>query len=168
MNANFYDLTLERDRMEFSLGDTLDVKAGIVLAIITILGTLSGTLLSVTSIPRWEQVAQLTSVGILALGCFFAVAAVLPRKYILSATPQDLQSWQTALRKYYIDNPDNSVEVDSVVDQNITMLAAARIETNHAINSAKSCWIERSIWPVVVALVINVGTLAMIGLLKAL
>ena len=50
MSASFYDLTLERDRMEFSLGDTLDVKAGIVLAVITVLGTLSGTLLSTAGV----------------------------------------------------------------------------------------------------------------------
>ena len=31
------EMTMERDQMELSLGDTLDVKAGIVLAAITVL-----------------------------------------------------------------------------------------------------------------------------------
>ena len=42
------EITMERDHMELSLGDTLDVKAGIVLAAITVLGTLTGTLLALT------------------------------------------------------------------------------------------------------------------------
>jgi hypothetical protein len=154
--------------MEFSLGDTLDVKAGIVLAVITVLGTLSGTLLNAASIPRWEQLVQLASIGSLAFAVFCAVSAVIPRKYMMSATPQALQSWQTSLEKYYAENPDNSVQVDSVVAENLTTLAAERIEANHAINSRKSRWIEVSCWPVLLALVFDIGTLAVVGLLKTL
>lgn len=158
MSTNLYDLTLERDRVEFSLGDTLDVKADIIIAIITILGTLAGTLLSAADIPKWEQIAQLVSIGFLAVSCFCAVLAVIPRQYLMAATPQDLQSWQTSLRKYYAENPDLSAQIDSVVDENMITLAAARIETNHAINSGKSRWLEISIWPLLAALVIDIGT----------
>jgi hypothetical protein len=168
MSTNFCDLSLERDRLEFSLGDTLDVKAGIVLAVITVLGTLSGTILNTASIPKWEQLVQLTSIGFLAVACFCAVSAVIPRKYIMSPTPQDLQSWQGSLRKHYAENPDTSVQVDCLVEENIIALAAARIETNHAINSKKSHWIEIAIWPVLVSLVLDIGTLATVGLFKVL
>jgi hypothetical protein len=133
-----------------------------------VLGTLSGTLLSVTSIPKWEQVAQLVSIGFLAFACACAVWAVIPRKYMMAATPQALQSWQASLRKHYADNPDASVQVDSVVDDNMITLAAARIETNHAINSRKSRLIEISIWPLLAALALDMGTLVAVGLLKAL
>jgi hypothetical protein len=87
---------------------------------------------------------------------------------MISATPQALQSWQASLRKHYAENPDNSVQVDSIVAENMMTLAEERIEANHAINSRKSRWTEISIWPVLVALVFDMGTLAAVGLLKAL
>jgi hypothetical protein len=54
--TNIFDtMTMERDHLELSLGDTLDVKGGILLAVITILGTLTGALLILpvsASIPK--------------------------------------------------------------------------------------------------------------------
>jgi hypothetical protein len=169
MSTKFYEMTLERDRMEFGLGDTIDVKAGITVAIIAALGTLSGTLLTASgALPKWELISQLISIGCLLVACFLAVCAVIPRNYMLAATPENFQNWVSSLRQHYVDNPDPSLDIDSIVDDNLVSLAAKRVEANHAINVSKSRLIEWAIWPVAFALIVDVGTLSVLGVLKAL
>jgi len=50
MESPLRELVADRDRLELSLGDALDVKGSIVLVVITFLATLSGSLLES---PAW-------------------------------------------------------------------------------------------------------------------
>jgi hypothetical protein len=158
-----YDMTMERDQLELSLGDTLDVKAGILLAITTILGTLTGALLASSSLGKWSQIAQMVSLGFLLLGCVFAVVTLLPRDYLLPNLPKKYREWFGQLQQYYKDTPD---EVESQVANGMTQVANERIERNHKINSDKSRYLGCAFWPTLLALAIDIGTLAVLGISK--
>jgi hypothetical protein len=51
-NDFIVDKTKERDRFELELSDTFDVKASIVLLILTFLGTIAATILTADKSPR--------------------------------------------------------------------------------------------------------------------
>jgi hypothetical protein len=51
--------TRERDRFELELGDAFDVKASIVLFILTFLGTISATMLLADGATRMAKLAQI-------------------------------------------------------------------------------------------------------------
>jgi hypothetical protein len=160
------DMTMERDHMELSLGDTLDVKAGIVLAAITVLGSLTGTLLGSTPpIPKEAQIAQMFSLGFIAVGALFSVMAMVPREYLLPDTPEKYRKWIEDLKEYYKDNP---AELESKTVEGLTQVATQRITTNHEINSAKSGYLVVSFWVTIAALTIDMVSLAAIALLKLL
>src|SRR4051812_14926268 len=93
MNDILRDMTLERDRMELALGDTLDVKAGLLLAVIAVLGTLSGIFLSSNNLGNRWQLAQFVSILFLSVSCGLAVLTVIPRTYQLPEVPRKYREW---------------------------------------------------------------------------
>lgn len=166
MAANIYDtMTAERDQLELSLGDTLDVKAGILLAVITILGTLTGALLTSSSLGKSSQIAQVVSLSLLVLGCTFAIVAMLPRDYLLPDLPGKYKKWIDDVKQFYKDDPE---EAESQTANGMAQVANERIETNHKINSNKSRYLSLSFWPTLLALAIDIGTLAVLGVSKIL
>ena len=118
------EMTMERDHLEFSLGDTLDVKAGILLAVLTILGTLTGTLLTSSSLGKPSQWAQMISLTLLVFGCIFAVLTLVPRNYLLPELPDKYQKWAADIQQYYKDNPS---EAESQTTNGITQITTERI-----------------------------------------
>jgi hypothetical protein len=159
------DMTVERDHFELTLGDTLDVKAGIVLAVVTVLGTLTGSLLASETIGRELQTVQMLSLVFLALGAFFAVMTMVPRDYLLPDMPDKYTTWFNDLREYYKDNPE---ELDTKAAEGLAQVAAERIATNHDINSSKSRYLVISFWVTIAALTLNVLTLAALCVSKLL
>ena len=156
-------MTMERDHLELALGDTLDVKAGIVFAAIAVLGTLTGTLLAISSLPKEFQWAQIVSLGCLAIAGFFAVMALLPRDYLLPEMPDKYEQWFGQLREHY---QGDSVAAESAAAEGLVKIASERIATNHDINAAKSGYLARAFWFTVAALGIDMLTLAYLGLSK--
>lgn len=152
----FHDMVLDRDRFELSLGDTLDVKAGIVLAVITLLGTLTAALLASTSLGKCIQAAQLASLFLLVLGSLFAVWTLVPRGYFLPNLPDEYAKWFQRLEQHYKDNP---AEADLQVAKEISNLAMERIKKNHDINRKKSRYLVLSFWPTLLALIVDIVTL---------
>lgn len=63
--------TRERDRFELALGDAFDVKASIVLLILTFLGTISATLLMADGLTRIAKLAQIPVIASIAISGVF-------------------------------------------------------------------------------------------------
>lgn len=158
------EMTTERDHLELSLGDTLDVKAGILLAVITILGSLTAALITTPNLNRWLSIAQMVSLGLLAIGCAFAIVALFPRKYLLPNLPNTYAAWAEQLQEYF-ERPE---EAEARATQDLTRVANQRIERNHKLNSIKSTYLNLSFWPTLVALAIDIGALAYLCVIKIL
>ncbi len=164
MKDIFKEMTLERDRQELSLSDTLDVKASILLAVIAVLGTLSGILLTIPKLGQPMELAQLFAILCLALACLFAVLTVLPRNYLLADKPSSYEEWGDKLREFYPVEADR----DAAIVSGVVREAAKRIAQNHSFNKQKSNLLALSFWPALVALAINIVTLTILELLKVL
>ena len=158
------EMTAERDHLELSLGDTLDVKAGILLAVITILGSLTAALITTPNLSKGLSIAQMASLGLLVVGCVFAILALFPRNYLLPNLPSKYAEWAEKLQQYY-ERPE---EAEAQATQDLTRVANQRIERNHKLNSAKSRYLHLSFWPTLLALAIDIGTLGYLGALKIL
>lgn len=159
------EVVKERDRQELSLGDTLDVKTGILFAAITVLGALTAALLGTSGLGRPFQTAQVISLGLLAAGALFAVSAIWPRDYLLPDFPEAYLAWLHQLEDFYQGDPERA---ESEFEVGMTNKANERIHRNYKINSEKSRWLIRAFWPTFLALLIDIGTLASLGAVKLL
>lgn len=157
--------TIDRDRMELSLGDTLDVKTGILLAAIAVLGALTSGLLANGSLSKSEEFAQIVSLGMLGVGAFFSVWAIWPRDYLLPELPDAYSKWMSELKRHYQNNPEKA---DSEFETGIVSKANERIHRNHKINCVKSRWLYRAFVPTFLALLIDLGTLVLMGTIRFL
>lgn len=165
MRAVVQEAAFERDRLEFSLGDTLDVKSGILLAAITVLGTLTGGLLAISDLAKPLQTAQMISLGLLAIGACFTVWSIWPRSYLMPDMPEVYAGWMRELKEYYKDDAERA---ESEFEIGLTAKANERVERNHGINAMKSRWLFRAFVPTLIALLIDLGTLGYLGALKLL
>lgn len=165
MKNIFDDMTLARDHEEITLGDALDVKAGILLAVIAVLASLSGILFAIPHMLSSKgEIAQLISILCLGLACIFAVLTVIPRKYLLADIPRKYQEWGDAIRQHY----PSDAEREAAIAAGIVQQAAKRIENNQKINKQKSGLLALSFWPALLALTIDVVTLLLLALLRVL
>ncbi len=165
MTRMVQEATTDRDRMELSLGDTLDVKTGILLAAIAVLGALTSGLLTNGSLGKGVQTAQIVSLGMLSVGAFFAVWAIWPRDYLLPELPDAYAKWLLDLRNHYGNAQD---QAESAFEIGMISKANERIHRNHRINRIKSRWLFRAFVPTFIALLIDLGTLASIEAVKFL
>ena len=125
------ELTASRDRIEFSLGDTYDIKMSIVLLVATFLATLSGTILGMRDLPipiRWLQFFGIISLVVSAAYCF---VGLWPRDYRLEADPRTIQE--------RVELKANAGEWDIEKVLRLQMeKAQERITINRRFNSSKS------------------------------
>jgi hypothetical protein len=156
---------MERDRQELALGDTLDVKSGILLALIAVLATVSGTLLADPHLGQLYGVAQIASLCIAATGAFCAVWSLFPRDYSLPGAPEAYRRFFEGVGLAFPDDPDGG---EHYAIEGIASLAAQRIEVNHALNATKSKWLNFAFFPAIIALTINLITLVCLAASKTL
>src|SRR5205809_1022571 len=83
MNAEdmLYHKIEERDRLEFSLCDSTDVKASILLLLITFLATLSASLVAEKDLNALGRSGQAVVIVFLAISTVFSVSCLRPRDY---------------------------------------------------------------------------------------
>jgi hypothetical protein len=165
MGKFYWELTVERDQQELSLGDTLDVKAGILLALIAVLGTITSTLLADSHLAKWIQVAQVVSLVAAAIGAFCAFWVLVPRDYLLEGLPILHKPWiESVLTRDNIALDQAELELFD----GLTTLAEARIAENHNLNVKKSRWLAVAFWPAMVALLIDIISLGAVAVSKFL
>ena len=147
----------EHDQYEFSFGDVLDVKTGLILAALTFLAIQSGELIK-PGLPLGQAIAQAFSILALVCGGIASVLELLPRDYSREATPDEYDKWIIETEVYHRAYPDIPVETLSSA-----RLAAAkqRVAENSDNNQKKSAWMFQAFWCTVAAFAANIVTLAM-------
>jgi hypothetical protein len=126
------------DEISYQAGDVLDVKASIVLLVVTFLGTLSGQIVSVPDLPPIVKIIQVIAVAALCMSGLLTIAALWPRDFDIPRDPKKLALYVNALVEHFSDKPKpedlalqwyEQARVDSVID---------RITTNRGFASSKS------------------------------
>src|ERR1039458_987523 len=80
-------MVFERDRQEFALGDTFDIKTGLILAALTFLAIQSGEFIH-GGLSFYCKVAQYVSVGALIIGGILATIELWAIDYEREASPR--------------------------------------------------------------------------------
>lgn len=145
-------LVYERDRQEFSLGDTLDIKTGLVLAALTFLALQSAELIR-SGLPLMQKIVQYASVSSLVLGGIFAAWELLPANYDREATPDKYVDWLETERQ---KNPD--LVAQTLMNGRLKR-AMERVTGNLAVNKRKSRFMVASFVCALVSFGANVLTL---------
>jgi hypothetical protein len=148
----------ERDRAEFSLGDTLDIKAGLILACLTFLAIQAGEL-SRQPLNQYQIIAQGISIMSLIAGGFLSVAVLWPYKYYREATPDKYDSWIEQMESYRANHPE-ATAVDHALTGARLSAAKQRILLNGSINKRKSTLMFAAFGATVVSFMANILTLA--------
>jgi hypothetical protein len=150
-----------KDDLTLKLGDTLDVKASILLAAIALLATQTAYFLD-------KQTSRLTHdlliFAALSLGAAMVCAFVelCPRRYMMPAPDSSGVSRAGELRDFYSQHAD--VGADVMFDEftkNEIEWAQKRIAANRRINRIKSFCLEYSFYFTAVAMTLNIATLFM-------
>lgn len=146
----------ERDRFELDLGDAFDVKASIVLLILTFLGTISATMLTAESLTRIPKLAQIPVIAALVISGIFCVACLWPKDYLLDDLPATYANWLANLRE------SDSARLEGITSLSLE-LANGRITHNHALNKTKAWALNGAFWFMALALFVELGAIAYIA-----
>jgi len=145
--------TRERDRFELDLGDTFDVKASIVLLILTFLGTISATMLTADKLTTVPKLAQIPVIAAIVISGIFCVACLWPKDYLFDDLPETYANWLADLGE------SDSEQLEGVTSLSLE-LANGRITHNHALNKTKAWSLNGAFWFMALALFVELGTLA--------
>jgi hypothetical protein len=148
--------TRERDRFELDLGDTFDVKASIVLLILTFLGTISATMLTADKLPAAAKLAQIPVVAATVISGIFCVACLWPKDYLFDDLPEAYSNWLAGLGESDFE------QLEGVTRLSLE-LANGRIAHNHSLNRTKAWSLNGAFWFMALALFVELGTLAYIA-----
>jgi hypothetical protein len=145
----FHGMTLEADQKEFAKSDTLDVKAGILLALVAVLVTINGTLLADSHLTKWLQVAQLCSLVIAGLAALLASISLFPRGYDLPTSSSAYNTWLAEIEKLDLSEAVTAIEKTAVRE------AWPRIRKNSRINGTRLMWLFFALLAAIVSLGID-------------
>jgi len=160
MTSELANYVYERDRAEFNLGDTIDIKTGLILASLTFLAIQLGDLMK-DQVIRTHGVAQMCSVfSIVALiaGAILSIVALWPRNYYREADPKQFESWMKKMDEYHRDHPETPTPDESLTRERVS-LASDRIQVNSSINRTKATLMLWAFFATVIAFVANLISL---------
>jgi len=147
-----------KEDLSLRLGDALDVKASIGLAIILFLATQSAYLLD-KGLPRIGVAMQIFSIVCVVLAALFALFELWPRVYVLPEPESPIISQRIEeLTAHYSAYPDLETNVATALMRDQIQWAANRIADNQKKNHRKSALLEWSFWFTGAAVVINLLT----------
>ncbi len=144
-----------KDDLAVRLGDTLDVKASILLVVITFLATQTAYFLDkhATGTPHY----LLEGAGIiLALATIAAFVELWPRTYMMPVPESSGVDRAAELRDFYSQHAD--VDVSTMLGEftkDQIGWARTRIATNQGINRQKSTYLSLSFYFIAVGMVLN-------------
>lgn len=163
------DLIIDRlnakDELTYQRGDTLDVKASIVLVVVTFLAGQSADLLARGNLTASGKTAQIVAAVSVALAGIFVWAQLWPRGYEVEAA-EKLPQWKAELEEFYEGDPDGSAKVLAVLTAGIVERTTERIYANDTINKTRSNWLLWSYIFATLSLGINLLTLFGFGLIQ--
>ncbi len=155
----WWERIFERDRDEFSFGDTLDVKTGLILVILIFLAGQSTEFFR-SSITFFERCLQYLSIVSLIIGGAYAVLELWPRSFLKEAEPQEYDNRLALLTAYYADEPDADFALTMAFEERVEA-AHKRISRNSANNKRKSKLLNQSFYFVIFSLAANLTTVVM-------
>lgn len=137
--------TRERDRFELDLGDTFDVKASIVLLILTFLGTIAATMLTADSVTKIPRLAQIPVIACVAISGVFCVACLWPKNYLIDDLLEAYANWIASLG-------ESDAEQLEYLARLTLQRANGRIKRNHALNLTKASALNGAFWSMTIGL----------------
>lgn len=151
--------SLERDRIAFSTGDVLDIKAGLVLVILVFLAG-QATDLFKDACGSVETVSVVVSLGAVTVGALLALVQWLPAKYRVLSEPAKYRPWlEDTLQRHSerkVAESDTLAYLENIeIDQ-----ATERVSINIALNEKKLRWMKGSFVCVFVSLFANILAVA--------
>jgi hypothetical protein len=170
----------ERDQQEFALGDTLDIKTGLILAGVTFLAIMTGDLMKSTGISHVEAwatikaggsisvalvqwIAQFVSVLAIIGAGVFSVLVLMPRNYDREPVPTKYLKWIEDMEAYRANYPDAGAEpvtAEKLIAKRVEN-AIGNIQKNIEHNKRKSSLMFVAFTFMVVSFAANILTLAM-------
>ncbi len=169
----------ERDQQEFALGDTLDIKTGLILAALTFLAIQTGDLMKSTGVSHVEVWAtilgnrpiswaffqwmlQFVSVLAMIAGGALAIRVLIPREYDREPPPSEYMDWVTKTETYRKDYPETGTEPVTVETLTAKRIANAtkNVSKNLALNKRKSDLMFNAFTCTAIAFIVNILTLA--------
>lgn len=147
-----------KDDLLFKLGDTFDVKASILLIVITFAGTQTAYFFN-RHLAVFPHFVQYLSVFFLVLATVAAIVELWPRTYHMVAPEVNSASRIEELKAHYADYPECSPEIVSELIRNEIEWANFRIAANKKMNATKSLWLNLAFYPAVAAVALNILTL---------
>jgi hypothetical protein len=162
------DLILERldakDELTYQRGDTLDVKASIVLVVVTFLAGQSADLLARGNLTCAGKAAQIVAAISVALAGICVWGQLWPREYEVEAA-EKLPRWKQELEEFYKDDPEASAKVLTVLTEGIVERTTERICKNSTINKTRSNLLLCSYVFATLSLAVNLLTLFGVGII---
>jgi hypothetical protein len=154
-----------KDELTYQRGDTLDVKASIVLVVVTFLAGQSAELLAKGNLTCLGKVTQTIAVLSLGLAGILVWSQLWPREYEVEAA-EKLPGWRAELQEFYQDDPNQSAKVADLLTKGIIDRTTERIYVNNAINTTRSSLLLWSYVFTTLSLAINLLTLFGFGLIQ--
>jgi hypothetical protein len=151
-----------KEDLSLRLGDALDVKASIGLAIILFLTTQTVSFFDkgLSGCAFWTQV--LSTVCII-VGAVCAIVELWPREYILPQPESDVISRRIEeLRQFYADSSDAVNQIANAFIADEIVWTKNRIADNQKKNWAKSNALNWSFWFTSGAIILNLITLLLL------
>jgi hypothetical protein len=152
-----------RDAQLMALSDVLDVKASIVLVIITFLATQNADFLLSPSFPAGMRPLPIFSGGALIVAAVLAILAVWPRDHEAEGA-EGYPAWIAKLRLRYEGDVNLEQKVESAFRDGRLKRLAERIATNAAVVDSKSWLLDRAFIATSVAVTFTVGTVVALAL----
>lgn len=147
-----------KEDLSLRLGDALDVKASIGLALILFLATQSAYLLE-KGLPRIGVAMQLFSIVAVVVAAIFALLELWPRTYILPQPESDyIPKRIEELTQHYGPYPDVESNVLGAFVNDEMQWAKKRIADSQRKNRSKSRRLEVSFWCTGAAVILNLLT----------
>lgn len=150
-----------KEDLSLRLGDALDVKASIGLALILFLATQTAYFLD-KSLPKIGSWMQYGSIVCVVIAASFALRGLWPRNYTLPEPefiPERIGQLNQHFQTFSQDYPDVVGNVEKALLNDEIAWATKRIADNQKKNWIKSNSLNRSFWFTVPAIVLNIGTL---------
>jgi hypothetical protein len=147
-----------KEDLSLRLGDALDIKASIGLAVILFLATQNAYFLE-KSLPKITVWVQFVSIGCVAIAALFALWELWPRMYILPQPESPIVTDRIEqLNQHYGSYPNTEENVRQALLQDEIRWATGRIADNQKKNGWKSALLNWSFWLTGIAVVLNLLT----------
>ena|ERR1019366_2188627 len=139
-----YERAVAKNTHELSLSDTLDVKAGILLVIITVLASDPVHTLTFTCARPLLFCGEILFYILLLVGAFLTVLELWPREYHTDTTPKKDEGWVCELTQYHAEESDKWQSVKENLKKAMFARLRDRVEYNGQLNQKKICYLG---WP---------------------